>query len=510
MTFRDLPTFRTLRDFLDHLAREGDVARISEPVSMVHEVTEIQRRVLACGGPVLEFGHALNAAGKRAEMPVVTNLFGTVERVAAGFGVKRERLGELGEALAALRSPQPPHGLRDAIAHLPMLKAALNTRLDKVKNAPVQAEVLRGADASLARLPIQTCWPDEPAPLVTWPLVITRPPGEGPMNVGVYRLQMLDEHRLIMRWLAHRGGAAHHRAWAKKGKDMPVAIAIGADPATILSAVMPIPETLSELDFAGLLRGERPKVAEGVTVPLPVPAEAEIVIEGYVSAEETAPEGPYGDHTGYYNAVDDFPVMRVTAITHRRDPIYLSTYTGRPPDEPSVIGEALNHLAKPLIVQQMPEIVDVWLPPEACSYRLAIVSINKRYPGQARRVMMGLWGMLPQFSYTKGVVVVDEDIDVTNPADVVWALSTRMDPSRDLLVLDSTPIDYLDFASPQSGLGGKLGIDATTKIGAETSREWGRVLKMSPEVEERVDRLWPRLGLSGKYAARQPAARRAG
>ncbi|MDQ0325978.1 4-hydroxy-3-polyprenylbenzoate decarboxylase [Rhodopseudomonas julia] len=497
MTFRDLPHFRNLRDFLRHLEGAGDFRHISAPVSMVHEVTEIHRRVLQAGGPALQLDNARDAAGEPASMPVVVNLFGTVERVAAGFGVKKERLGELGEMMASLRSPQPPSGLRDAIAHLPMLKAALNTRPDTVRNAPCQAEVLRGADAKLSRLPIQTCWPGEPAPLISWPLVITRPPDNGSLNVGVYRLQVLDDTHLITRWLAHRGAAAHHRAWAKQGKDMPVAIVIGADPATILSAVMPIPETLSELDFAGLIRGERPKVVQGLTVPLPVPSEAEIVIEGYVSAEETAPEGPYGDHTGYYNAVEPFPVMRVTAITHRRDPLYLSTFTGRPPDEPSVMGEALNYLAKPLIIQQMPEISDVWLPPDACSYRLAIVSIKKRYPGQARRVMMGMWGMLPQFSYTKGIVVVDDDIDVHNGADVLWALSTRMDPSRDLVQLESTPIDYLDFASPEFGLGGKLGIDATNKIGAETHREWGTVLDMSPEVKARVDQMWPKLGLSG-------------
>ncbi|WP_026381388.1 UbiD family decarboxylase [Afifella pfennigii] len=503
MTFRDLPPFRTLGDFLAHLSRSGDLAAISEPVSMVHEATEIERRVLAAGGPALRLDHALHADGRRAEMPVLVNLFGTVERVAAGFGVKLSRLGELGEALAALREPQPVHGLKDALAQWPMLRAALNTRAESVSRPAVQAEVRRGTDANLARLPIQTCWPGEPAPLITWPLVITRGPEGGPINMGVYRMQMLDEHRLIARWLAHRGGAKHHRAWASAGRDMPVAIAIGADPATILSAVMPLPETLSELDFAGLVRGERPRIAEALTVPLPVPADAEIVIEGLVSASETAPEGPYGDHTGYYNAVEEFPVMRVTAITHRRDPVYLSTYTGRPPDEPSVIGEALNILAKPIIRQQMPEILDVWLPPAACSYRLAIVSIKKRYPGQARRVMMGLWGMLPQFSYTKGIVVVDDDIDVTDPADIVWALSTRMDPSRDLLLLDRTPIDYLDFASPEAGLGGKLGIDATTKIGAETSREWGRVLKMSPQVEARIDKLWPKLGLPAAQPLRR-------
>jgi 4-hydroxy-3-polyprenylbenzoate decarboxylase len=331
--------------------------------------------------------------------------------------------------------------------------------------------------------------------------VITRPPDTpadetARMNLGVYRMQVLGKDRVIMRWLAHRGGAAHHRAWAARGEDMPIAIAIGVDPATLLSAVLPLPETISELRFSGVLRGERPRVAPALTVPMLVPADAEIILEGYVSATETAPEGPYGDHTGYYNSVEPFPVMRITAVTTRRDPVYLSTFTGRPPDEPSVIGSVLNELALPTMRRQLPEIVDLWLPPEACSYRMAIVAIRKSYPGQARRVMMGLWGMLPQFSYTKTIVVVDEDIDVRSWEDVAWAIATRMDPSRDLMTVSQTPIDYLDFASPEPGLGGKLGMDATNKIGAETHREWGKVLKMTPEVERRVDTLWPRIKAS--------------
>jgi len=479
------------------------LAAVKEPVSLVHEMTELHRRVLQVDGPALSLENAVDARGKAASMPVVTNLFGARRRVAAGLGVAEGRLGELGEMLAALRDPHPPNGLADMMARWPMLRAAMNMQSQRVKRPPVQAEIRRGKDTDLARLPIQTCWPGEPAPLITWPLVITAPHnGDGRdarrYNVGVYRLQMLDRDRLIARWLAHRGAAAHHRAWAASGRDMPVAIAIGADPATMLSAVMPLPENISELTFAGILRGERPRLAAAVTVPLLVPADAEIVIEGFVSARETAPEGPYGDHTGYYNPVEPFPVVRVTAITMRADPLYVSTYTSRPPDEPSVIGEALNELALPLIRRQIPEIVDLWLPPAACSYRVAVVSIVKRYPGQARRVMMALWGLLPQFSYTKAIIVVDDDIDVRSGDDLLWAISTRADPSRDLLILDRTPIDYLDFASPEAGLGGKIGLDATNKIGAESSREWGTPLAMTSEVSSRVDRIWENLSFATK------------
>lgn len=506
MPVRDLPAFRNMQDFLGHLSAKGDLDCIRTPVSLVHEITEIHRRVLGTGGPALRFDNAVDAQGKAASMPVVVNLFGTRARVAAGFGVRPERVGDLGEILAALRSPRPLNGFRDAFQRWPMLRAALGTRSETIGRPPVQADVRVGPDADLDSLPIQTCWPNEPAPLVTWPLVITRPPSAAQadttsMNMGVYRMQVLSRQSLIVRWLAHRGGAAHHRAWAGEGKEMPIAVAIGADPATMLAAVMPLPETLSEISFAGILRGgERPRVAPAVSIPLMVPADAEIVIEGWVSPTERAPEGPYGDHTGYYNSVDLFPVMRVTAITTRRDPVYVSTFTGRPPDEPSIIGEVLNDLALPLIRQQIPEIVDIYLPAAACSYRLAVISIAKRYPGQARRVMLGLWGMLPQFTYTKGIIIVDDDIDVRNGADVLWAVSTRMDPARDLLVLERTPIDYLDFASPEAGLGGKLGMDATTKIGAETTREWGRPLCMSSEIRARIDDMWSQLGLSSQMA----------
>lgn len=510
MPVRELPPFRDLRDFLGHLAGTEDLACVSKPVSLVHEVTEIHRRVIAGGGPALRFECATDAAGRSAAMPVVVNLFGTAGRVAAGLGVPPERLPALGEALAALRNPQPLSGMRDAVNRWPVLRAALQTRGRTTAHPPVQAVVRRGPGVNLGDLPVQTCWPGEPAPLVTWPLVVTRPPDADPaaiagLNIGVYRMQVLDRDRLIMRWLAHRGGAAHHRAWAAQGRDMPVAVAIGTDPATMLAAVMPLPEGLSELSFAGLLRGERPRVAPAVSVPLMVPADAEIIVEGRVSATETAPEGPYGDHTGYYNAIEEFPVMRVTAITTRCDPLYVSTFTGRPPDEPSVIAEALNALALPLIRQQIADITDLYLPPAACSYRLAVVAVRKRYAGQARRVMTALWGMLPQFTYTKGIVVVDDDIDVKNGADVLWAISTRADPSRDLMLIERTPIDHLDFASPEPGLGGKLGIDATVKIGAETSRQWGRPLAMSRDVRARVDALWPKLGLSVPQPERESA-----
>ena len=502
---RDLPHFRDLRAFVRHLDENKLLARVTERVSTVHEMTEIHRRVLACGGPALLFELAGRNDGSKAEMCVLVNLFGTVERVAWGLGVGRRRLGELGELLAALRELEPIDDLRGALQRWPLLKAAFATIPVNVTRPPVQENVHIGAQVDLGRLPIQICWPDEPAPLITWPLVITRPPGQDrtlDYNMGVYRMQVLGPNRAGVRWLSHRGGAAHHRLWAAEGRDMPVAVVIGADPATMLAAVLPLPEGMSELRFSGILRGERPRLGRCVTVPLMVPADAEIVIEGFVSAKETAPEGPFGDHTGYYNAVEPFPVLRVTAITTREAPIYVSTFTGRPPDEPSIIGEALNELFVPMLRRQIPEVRDCWFPPDACSYRMAIVSIRKRYAGQARRVMMALWGMLVQFSYTKLIIVVDDDIDVRDWRDISWALATRMDPSRDLMVTDRTPIDYLDFASPLAGLGGKLGIDATNKIGSETSRKWGRVLAMDPAVSQHIDALWDRLGLgrSGTFS----------
>ncbi len=449
-------------------------------------MTAVHRAVLEGQGPVLQFDCPVLPGGAVSEIPVVVNLFGTTERVAAGLGVTLDGLDDLGAFLAALRSPTPPDGLRDALSRWPMLKAALATRPKIVKSAPVQSVVLEGDDVDLSALPIQTHWPQDAGPLITWPVVVTRPYGTeaadvGCYNAGVYRAQVLDHNRLIMRWLPHRGGAAHHQSWARQGEKTPVAIVLGADPATLLSAALPLPEAVSELTFAGALNGSRPRLVPAKTVPLMVPADAEIVLEGWVSPTELAPEGPFGDHTGYYNPAEPFPVMEVSAVTHRKDPIYLSTYTGRPPDEPAIIGEVFNKLALPTIRAQIPEIHDLWLPPAACSYRMAVVSINKRYPGQARRVMMALWGMLPQFSYTKMIVVVDEDIDPRSWDDIAWALATRMDPTRDVMLLENTPMDYLDFASPQPGLAGKMGIDATIKIDSETTREWGTVMKTSDE-----------------------------
>lgn len=488
--------FGGLQDFVALLEARARLKRIREPVSLVHEVTEIHRRVLEAEGPALLFERPVDAAGRVSPIPLLANLFGTRERIEWGFGLESGGIADLATFLSDLRDPRPPRSMRDAFSKLPHLKAALSMNPRETQRPPCQEIVWLGSDVDLDRLPIQTCWPDEPAPLVSWPLVITRAPDDpSDVNVGIYRMQKLGRDRLIMRWLAHRGGARHHRLWQAKGLDMPVAVVIGADPATILAAVMPLPDGMSELSFSGVLKGRRQQTARGLSVPLPVPAGAEIVLEGTVSAAETAEEGPYGDHTGYYNSVERFPVMTLSAITMRRDPLYLSTYTGRPPDEPSRLGEAMTELFVPLVKRQFPEIRDLWLPPEACSYRAMVVAIDKRYPGQARRVMMGLWSTLPQFSYTKLIIAVDADIDVRSWPDVIWALSTRFDASRDLMVVDNTPIDYLDFASPKSGLGGKLGLDATTKIGTETEREWGRVLAMSPQVVARVDELWHSLGL---------------
>lgn len=489
--------FNNLQDFVALLERRGRLRRISEPVSLVHQVTEIHRRVLAQEGPALLFEKPIDAQGNPHAIPLLANLFGTRERIEWGLGLSAGGLHHLASFLADLRDPRPPRSLSDAWKKLPHLRAALSMSPREMRRPPCQDIIWRGGDLDLGRLPIQTCWPDEPAPLVTWPLVITQAPDDpDDINVGVYRMQKRGKDRLVMRWLAHRGGARHHRLWRAKGLDMPVAIVIGADPATILSAVMPLPDGMNELAFAGVLSNRRPHTARGVTVSLPVPVSAEIVLEGTVSAREIADEGPYGDHTGYYNAVEPFPVMTLSAITMRANPLYLSTYTGRPPDEPSRLGEAMNELFLPLVKRQFPEIRDLWLPPEACSYRAMVVSIDKRYPGQARRVMMGLWSMLPQFNYTKLIIAVDGDIDVRRWPDVIWALSTRFDASRDLMLVENTPIDYLDFASPKSGLGGKLGLDATGKIDTESDREWGRVLSMSPDVIARVDDLWSSLGLS--------------
>ncbi len=491
---RTLPAFLDLRAFLAWASERGDVLCLPDKISLKHEMTALQLAALRANGPVLRFGGAVAGPDERPLMPVIGNLFGTADRVAAGLGLTLDQVPAFGGFLAALRSPPPVDGMRDALARWPMLKAALATRPKILRHAPVQEVV---APIDMGRIPVQTPWPEDAGPLITWPVVITRPYGSAPdavaqYNLGVYRAQVIGPDRLILRWLAHRGGAAHARSWAQATAPMPVAIALGADPATLLAAALPLPETVSELAFSGVLRGARTQLVAARSVPLLVPAHAEILIEGWVHPGDTAPEGPFGDHTGYYNTVESFPVMRISAITHRRDPLYLSTVTGRPPDEPSVIGEVFNTLALPVIRAQIPEIRDLWLPPAACSYRMAVVQIAKRYPGQARRVMMALWGMLAQFSYTKTIIVVDEDINPRDWDDVVWAMATRMDPSRDVMVLENTPMDYLDFSSPRDGLAGKLGIDATNKIGSETSREWGRVMALDPAHEARAAEIMAR------------------
>ncbi|MET0187316.1 MAG: 4-hydroxy-3-polyprenylbenzoate decarboxylase [Achromobacter sp.] len=512
--------YRDLRDFIAQLETKGELKRITAPVSTELEMTEIADRVLRAEGPALLFENAQHR-GKPAGMPVLANLFGTPKRVAWGMGAEEvTALRDVGELLASLREPEPPKGFKDAWAKVAMLKAALWDMSPKtVRTAPCQEVVIEGDDVDLNALPLQQCWPGDVAPLLTWGLVVTRGPNAKRQNLGIYRQQPIARNKLIMRWLSHRGGALDFRdhALAHPGTPFPIAVALGADPATILGAVTPVPDSLSEYQFAGLLRGSRTEVVKTIGSDLQVPASAEIVLEGYLlpssdpratapvvpdgvkappkSDYEQALEGPYGDHTGSYNEQDWFPVFTVTRITMRRDPIYHSTYTGKPPDEPAVLGVALNEVFVPLLRRQMPEIVDFYLPPEGCSYRLAVVSIRKQYPGHARRVMFGLWSVLRQFMYTKFIIVVDEDIDPRQWKEVVWAMTTRMDPVRDAVMVEGTPIDYLDFASPVSGLGGKMGLDATNKWPGETNREWGRPIAMSDEVKQRVDGMWADLGL---------------
>jgi 4-hydroxy-3-polyprenylbenzoate decarboxylase len=472
-------------------------------------MTEVCDRVLRSGGPALLF---TQPTGHR--IPVLGNLFGTPDRVALGMGAaSTAALREVGELLASLKEPEPPRGLKDALSKVAMLKSALWDMAPRtVRDAACQEVVWEGADVDLGRLPIQTCWPGDAGPLLTWGLTITRGPHKKRQNLGIYRQQVIGRNKLVMRWLAHRGGALDFREHrlAQPGQPFPIAVALGADPATILGAVTPVPDSLSEYQFAGLLRGSRTELAQALGSSLSVPASAEIVLEGHILPDaanadgaisaanagyETALEGPFGDHTGYYNEVDRFPVFTIERITMRRDPIFHSTYTGKPPDEPAILGVALNEVFVPILRRTFPEIVDFYLPPEGCSYRMAVVSIRKQYPGHAKRVMMGVWSFLRQFMYTKFVVVVDEDVDARDWKEVIWAITTRMDPVRDTVLIENTPIDYLDFASPVSGLGGKMGLDATNKMPGETHREWGRPIRMSPEVKARVDALWPKLGL---------------
>jgi 4-hydroxy-3-polyprenylbenzoate decarboxylase len=496
--------YASLRDFMARLEQCGRLVRVHASVSPHLEMTEIQTRLLAEKGPAVLFENVLRPDGTRSPMPVLVNLFGTVERVAWGMDREPDQLRAVGDTLAFLRQPEPPGGWREALDMLPMVRTVMAMKPRTVGSAPCQELVLTGNDIDLGRLPIQTCWPGEPAPLITWPLIVTQGPNpkgerQDGFNLGIYRLQVTGRNTTLMRWLRHRGGAQHHQRWKGAGKrePLPAAAVIGADPGTILAAVTPVPDTLSEYQFAGLLRGRKVELVDCKTVPLKVPAEAEIVLEGHVSLDDTGDEGPYGDHTGYYNSVEKFPIFTLSAITMRRDPIYLSTFTGRPPDEPSVLGEALNEVFIPLLQQQFPEIVDFWLPPEGCSYRIAVVSMNKAYAGHAKRVMMGVWSYLRQFMYTKWVIVVDAGIDARNWKDVMWAIATRMDPSRDITVVENTPIDYLDFASPVSGLGSKIGLDATDKWPGETTREWGREIRMDQAVIDKVDAMWSELGLPG-------------
>lgn len=501
--------YSDLRDFLGQLERAGELRRIEVPVSPELEMTEICDRVLRAGGPALLFSRPTGH-----DMPVLGNLFGTPRRVALSMGADSvAALREVGELLAALKEPEAPKGLRDALGKVAMLKSALwDMAPREIRGAACQQVVWEGSAVDLARLPIQTCWPGDAGPLITWGLVVTRGPHKKRQNLGIYRQQVIGRNKLIMRWLAHRGGALDFREHrlARPGEPFPLAVALGADPATILGAVTPVPDNLSEYQFAGLLRGGRTETTRCIGSDLAVPASAEIVLEGHLLPDpanargeinaanagyETAVEGPFGDHTGYYNETDRFPVFTVERITMRREPIYHSTYTGKPPDEPAILGVALNEVFVPILRRTFPEIVDFYLPPEGCSYRMAVVSMRKQYPGHAKRVMFGIWSFLRQFMYTKFIVVVDEDVDARDWKEVIWAITTRVDPTRDTVLVDNTPIDYLDFASPVSGLGSKMGIDATNKMPGETQREWGRPIAMDAAVRQRIDAIWNNLGL---------------
>ncbi len=485
--------YNDLRDFIRLLEKKGQLKRISQAVDPFLEMTEICDRTLRAGGPALLFENPRGSA-----IPVLANLFGTPERVALGMGEESvAALREVGKLLAYLKEPEPPKGMRDAWQKLPIFKQVLNMSPNVVKKAACQEIVFEGEDVDLGTLPIQTCWPGDAGPLITWALVVTRGPHKDRQNLGIYRQQVIGRNKVIMRWLAHRGGALDFRDWQKQhpGEPFPVAVALGADPATILAAVTPIPDSLSEYAFAGLLRGAKTELVKCQGSELQVPASAEIVLEGFIYPDEMADEGPFGDHTGYYNEVDRFPVFTIERITQRKNPIYHSTYTGRPPDEPAILGVALNEVFVPILQKQFPEITDFYLPPEGCSYRMAIVSMKKQYPGHAKRVMLGVWSFLRQFMYTKFVIVTDDDINVRDWNDVIWAMTTRMDPARDTTLIENTPIDYLDFASPVSGLGSKIGFDATNKWPGETTREWGQPIEMDEKIKTRIDEIWDELGI---------------
>jgi len=485
--------YKDLRDFIEQLEARGKLLRISQSIDTDLEMTEIADRTLRAGGPALLFENP-----KDHDMPVLANLFGTPERVAMGMGQDNvEALREVGKLLAYLKEPDPPKGIKDLWSKLPVFKQVLNMPSKVVRKAPCQEVILSGDDVDLSKIPVQRCWPGDAAPLITWGLTVTKGPHKKRQNLGIYRQQVIAKNKVIMRWLSHRGGALDFREWCQQHPDKPypVVVALGADPATILGAVTPVPDTLSEYAFAGLLRGSKTEVVKAISCDLQVPAQSEIVLEGHIMPGETAPEGPYGDHTGYYNEVDEFPVFTVTHITMRQNPIYHSTYTGRPPDEPAILGVALNEVFVPILQKQFPEIVDFYLPPEGCSYRMAIVTMKKQYPGHAKRVMLGVWSFLRQFMYTKFVIVCDDDVDARNWEDVIWAITTRMDPSRDTTMIDNTPIDYLDFASPVSGLGSKMGMDATNKWPGETDREWGEPIVMDEQVKNKIDAMWDELGI---------------
>lgn len=488
--------YKDLRDFINKLEDKGLLKRVSQEIDTNLEMTEIADRTLRAGGPAILFENP-----KGSNIPVLANLFGTPERVALGMGQDSvESLREVGKLLAYLKEPEPPKGIKDLWDKLPVLKQVLNMPSKEVKKALCQQVVLSGDQVDLSEWPIQQCWPGDAAPLITWGLTVTRGPHKKRQNLGIYRQQVIAKNKVIMRWLSHRGGALDFREFCQTnpGENYPVSVALGADPATILGAVTPVPDTLSEYAFAGLLRGDKTEVVKSISNDLQVPASAEIILEGYIAPGETAPEGPYGDHTGYYNEVDDFPVFTITHITHRKDPIYHSTFTGRPPDEPAILGVALNEVFVPILQKQFPEITDFYLPPEGCSYRLAIVTMKKQYPGHAKRVMMGVWSFLRQFMYTKFVIVCDDDVNARDWKDVIWAITTRMDPARDTTLIENTPIDYLDFASPVSGLGSKMGMDATNKMPGETDREWGVPIVMDEDVKRKVDEIWDELDLMPK------------
>ena len=485
--------YNDLREFIDKLEEIGELKRIQHPVDPNLEMTEIADRVLRAEGPALLFenptGHSI---------PVLANLFGTPRRVALGMGENDvSQLREIGKLLAFLKEPEPPRGFKAAMKTLPIYRKVLDMAPKIVRRAPCQKIILEGDDVDLNQLPIQTCWPEDAGPLITWGLVVTKGPNKERQNLGIYRQQVIAKNRVIMRWLAHRGGALDYKEWQEQhpGERFPISVALGTDPATILAAVTPVPDSLSEYAFAGLLRGAKTELVKSIGNDLHVPASSEIVLEGYLEPGDEAPEGPFGDHTGYYNEVDNFPVFTIERITMRKDPIYHSTYTGRPPDEPAVLGVALNEVFVPILQKQFPEIVDFYLPPEGCSYRMAVVSMKKQYPGHAKRVMFGVWSFLRQFMYTKFVIVCDDDVNVRDWNDVIWAMTTRMDPARDTLLVENTPIDYLDFASPVSGLGSKMGMDATNKWPGETDREWGRAIVKDEEVVKKVDAMWDKLGL---------------